>query len=360
MKHGTHRKPFSLLLALALLLTLLPAVSIPARADEVYISDTNGDCTWTLENTGGSGMTLTVRPTDGVGPAAMRADLGYRIGVYLYRITTVIIKDGVTNIPDYFLYDTQDPEGKSWLDSLNTIVLPDSVTSIGQYAFASTHGHTYRLTSPLNTSHLEEIGYKAFMGMVIDRELTFPVIRSGSFVGVTADKLVFPNLTSIEGEMFTACHSDVDLSGSTITTIPGAAFEQYDGSALYLPSTLKTVEARAFRFATGPSDVYFAGTPSQWAQVDIDDSVSSVDGKNGNEALRNATVHFAMDGSVTIPSEGVKGQVLTATVHLTSASASSLHYQWQRKTNNWYDIAGAINQTYTVKVSTPTARSAVW
>lgn len=70
------RRILSFLLAFILAVTLLPALTAPAKAlVDVHITDTNGKCTWDLNSDallcdGTRGMKLTVWPTDGTGPQA--------------------------------------------------------------------------------------------------------------------------------------------------------------------------------------------------------------------------------------------------------------------------------------------------
>ena len=53
---------------------------------------------------------------------------------------------------------------------------------------------------------------------------------------------------------------------------------------VYLSKTLETVNANAFRGATGLTDVYYEGTQEDWNQIQIN--------KTGNDPLLNARIHF--------------------------------------------------------------------
>ena len=355
------KRLLSVFLALVMVFALLPAVSAPARAaaDTVHLSGTTGGCTWTLDNDPDLygwdyGLTLRVRPTDGVGPAAMDEDIEYYINPYSFRVQAVIIEDGVTNVCDHFLFSGS---RYTCFDNLKQISLPDSVTSVGELAFFSADPWDYSLSS-LNVEHLESIGDSAFQGMHVDGDLTFTSLRTltkGCLSHITADNIFLPNVTVTPTESsycFSGTKANVDLSGTKLTTITQSLFYGFKGSALSLPATLKKVEA--FAFGGGAvntlKDIYFAGTPQQWASIEIDHS-ENVYGEDENAALSSATVHYAMKGTVSIPSACTKGQTLTASVSGTTASASARHYQWQRKTKDWTNIPGATNSTYTVKAN---------
>jgi hypothetical protein len=91
------------------------------------ISGTTGGCTWTLTGTDPN-LTLTIAPTDGISGAM--ADYVFANNTpwssYRSNITTLIIQEGVTHIGDNAFYDC---------NLTGTLTIPNSVTTIGVYAF---------------------------------------------------------------------------------------------------------------------------------------------------------------------------------------------------------------------------------
>jgi hypothetical protein len=56
-----------------------------------------------------------------------------------------------------------------------------------------------------------------------------------------------------------------------------------------IPATITTIGENAFYDCTSLTDVYFAGTPSQWSEMTID---------SGNELLAKATIHYGAEDVV--------------------------------------------------------------
>lgn len=116
------KRILSLLLALAILITLLPQLTLPVNA--ATASGTCGDhLTWTL-----SGDTLTV---SGEGPM-----YDYSAGStwapwwkYAEDITCIVIENGVTTIGNFAFWQN--------LYHVNSITIPDSVTYIGESAMCN-------------------------------------------------------------------------------------------------------------------------------------------------------------------------------------------------------------------------------
>ena len=313
------RRILSFLLAFILALTLLPALTAPAKAlVDVHITDTNGNCTWDLNSDallcdGTRGMKLTIWPTDGTGPASLPYRLSNSFQSFVPLIQEVEIKEGVTSLPDGFLSRTGPSDGQGYygLRDLRFLRLPDSLTTIGHSAFQS--NFLYYLSFPPNFKNVEWSGLSAFDGMCVDDVLAFPNLTEGGFAGLSAKRLVLPKVSDFWGydnQAFNQCGADVDLSRTSITTLDEHLFMGYYGKNLCLPATLKKVEAEAFWGASGPPVVHFAGTQTQWANV----SISSDD----NDSIRSARVYCdstgTLAGRVTIPSNCVRGQVLTASV----------------------------------------------
>lgn len=131
------KKLLSFILALAIIFTTMPAISLPADA-ATTASGTTGDCTWSLR-----GTELTISGNGKIG------DYTSNYMPWGTSITSLIIENGVTYIGKYSFYncsnlvnisisDTVQEIGYSAFSncsSLKKVNLPDSVTSINDYAF---------------------------------------------------------------------------------------------------------------------------------------------------------------------------------------------------------------------------------
>ena len=74
---------------------------------------------------------------------------------------------------------------------------------------------------------------------------------------------------------------EVTITGGT--TIPGQAFEDNRYiETIHIPSTITSIEDKAFWGCSSLTDIYFDGTQAQWDAITI--------GSN-NSALTSATVH---------------------------------------------------------------------
>ena len=121
-----HAKSLKWLLTLACLLAALCALTLAANAEIVDSGACGDNLTWTLDDTG----TLAVSGTG--------AMYGYSApwGVSksnAYRVKTVVIQNGVTSIGGYAF---------SGCSSLTSVTIPNSVTSIGSSAFEDCTGLT--------------------------------------------------------------------------------------------------------------------------------------------------------------------------------------------------------------------------
>ena len=115
-------------------------------------------------------------------------------------------------------------------DTLETVVIPESITDIQDYAFASAHSLT-KVTLP---SQLRYLGYDAFFACTSLKEVNIPEslkkIEPYAFSASGLERIEFPysdNLSSIPQYAFYQCKGlkEVVLP-DTITSIADDAFEQ--------------------------------------------------------------------------------------------------------------------------------------
>lgn len=140
------------------------------------------------------------------------------------KIATIIIKNGVTSIPDKFMYIDENTS----IESLKKVSLPDSMNSIGDYAFANT-----------------SVEYVA-------NEYLYNVINMASF-SIDFDYQYFPsNITHIGKYAFANCsqlNSNVILP-MDLTEISEGAFYNTNIAAVVAFGKIQSIDKKAFTNCT--------------------------------------------------------------------------------------------------------------
>ena len=131
---------------------------------------------------------------------------------------TYAIPDSVTSIGNYAFYGCS---------SLTSIIIPDSVTSIGNRAFYGCSS----LTSITIPNGVTSIGYRAFSGCSSLTSITIPnsvtSIGDDAFSGCSSlTSITIPNgVTSIGSDAFSGCNSLTSITiPESVTSIGGKAF----------------------------------------------------------------------------------------------------------------------------------------
>ena len=229
-------------------------------------------------------------------------------------VTELIIPDGVTSIGDYAF------EGCT---SLTSIMIPDSVTSIGDYAF---EGCT-SLTSIMIPDSVTSIGYVAFFdctgltSITVDEDNTSYQSIDGNLyskdgrtlihyaIGKKNTSFTIPDRVKSIGEWaFRDCtgltsivipdsvtsigwYAFGDCTGLTSIVIPdsvasigfGAFYNCTGLTSIVIHDSVTSIGNRAFEGCINLKDVYYTGIKQKWEKIRIDDD---------NECLTNATIHY--------------------------------------------------------------------
>ncbi|MBQ6420673.1 MAG: leucine-rich repeat domain-containing protein [Clostridia bacterium] len=124
-------------------------------------------------------------------------------------------------------------------------------------------------------------GYNSETGSMRDLLLLPPWEHLKAFI---EEVNVAYGITDIRSFAFSGCSrlTWIDIPGS-VSTIYGSAFNGCALYALRIPVSVTLIKQSAFAGCGKLSDVYYDGTPEQWAAIMIEDS---------NDALKNATVHY--------------------------------------------------------------------
>ena len=157
-------------------------------------------------------------------------------------LTSLVIPDSVTNIGDYAFSDCR---------SLTDIVIPDGVTSIGDYAFSGCRS----LSSVVIPDSVTSIGDWAFNGCKSLADIVIPSsvtsIGDYTFEGCSAlTSIVIPNgVTSIGDCAFANCSSLTDIViPDGVTGIGKFAFDGCSSlSSLVIPDSVSCIGGSAFK-----------------------------------------------------------------------------------------------------------------
>ena len=174
------------------------------------------------------------------------------------HITKIIVDDSVTSIGDYAFRDCT---------SLTSITIPDSVTSIGSSAFYACSSLT-SITIPDSVTS----------------------ISSGAFEDCNITSITIGNsITSISDDAFYHCRSLVSITiPDSVTSIGGYAFYQCSSLvSITIPDSVTSIGDWAFSQCHSLTNVYFTGTEDEWNAISIG---------RGNDSLLNANIHFNSRG----------------------------------------------------------------
>ena len=213
--------------------------------------------------------------------------------------------------------------------SLTSVEIPDSVTSISRSAFQNCTS-----LNSVNVSK-NNAYYSSADGVLFNRDKTeiiyYPRGKSGTYT--IPDSIISigdyafcdcDRLTSIEipagvesiGEWaFSNCNSLTAVKiGSGVTKISGWAFLECTSlNSIEIPGSVTYIGDWAFDVCTGLTDVYYIGSEEMWNGIEI--------GEN-NDYLLNATMHFAVEpienkGIIKIgTAKGKAGRTVDVTVSL--------------------------------------------
>ncbi len=251
-------------------------------------------------------------------------------GVYVSVDDLYLQDDNYTylNIPDDYDKKPLYIGGK-----LKEIRIPESVTSIGDYAFA----YCFLLTEIEIPKNVTNIGGEAFSNCFLLSKITIPnnitAIGKGTFAGCASlteviipdsvtdiDSSAFQQCKNLESVTIGKCVSKIGsnifydcpklktvnynaisipdnkypvLSSDTIQTvnignkvekIPDYFISECTGvSEITIPHSVKEIGEYAFYHCSGLKDVYYNGTEAEWNEIEI---------KEYNSSLKGANIHF--------------------------------------------------------------------
>ena len=165
------------------------------------------------------------------------------------KIKTIVIKDGVTSIGKNAFYKS----------GLTSVTIPNSVTTIGEFAFE----FCYSLTSIAIPNSVTSIGYSAFFKCSALTYITIPnsVTSIGNLAFAYCSSLTsitIPNsVTSIGYGGFSNCNSLTSVTiPNSVTSIGELAFGGcYSLTSIAIPNSVTSIGERAFSGCSGLTSI---------------------------------------------------------------------------------------------------------
>ena len=208
--------------------------------------------------------------------------IGERAFYFCHSLTSITIGDSVTTIGDYAF---------QYCYRLTSVTIPDSVTTIGNVAFAS----CYSLASVTIGDSVTTIGVAAFSGCGSLTSVTIPdsvtTIGERAFDGChsLASVTIGDSVTTIGDWAFSLCDNLASVTiGDSVTTIGESAFEDCSSlTSVTIPDSVTTIGDDAFEYCNNLTSVtigdsvttigdYAFGGCRSLTSVTIGDSVTTI------------------------------------------------------------------------------------
>ena len=289
MNKHLHNSLRALFLSLAVLLSL-PMLAVEVEIDGInYDLDTETDQATVIAKSSGkySGEIVIPESVEHEGVAYSVTSIGYRVFFDSSRLTSVTIPNSMESIGDFAFYfcfgltSVHISDIAAWCnidfdgyfsnplcfahhlylngEEVKDLVIPNSVTSIGVYAFSGCSGLT-SVTIPNSVTSIESEVFSGCSGLT---SVTIP--NSVTSIGVAAfyscsglNSVTIPNsVTSIERNAFCGCSGLTSVTiPNSVTSIESEVFRGCSGlTSVTIPNSVTSIENYAFYGCSGLTSV---------------------------------------------------------------------------------------------------------
>jgi len=203
--------------------------------------------------------------------------IGKQAFYWCENLKSITIPSSVLSIDSYAFYQC---------DSLTNVVIPDSVSNIGEEVFA----HCDKLYSVVIGSNVSNMGNSVFKGCRDLQEITIKkgVTCLGKYTFSYCEELkniTIPDSVTIVGEsLFRDCKKlQSVVIGNNVTQIDDYAFYGCKNlTSIVIPNSVTRIGDWVF-YPTNLKDVYYTGSAYEWSKISIG---------NHNYTPENATLHY--------------------------------------------------------------------
>ena len=163
-------------------------------------------------------------------------------------LTSVIIPDSITSIGKHAFSNCY---------ALKSVTIPDSVTSIGEAAFI----HCYVLTSIDIPASVTSIGVWAFGGCY---RITSVNVDPDNTVYYSKDNCIIEKASKT---LIAGFNSSTIPNDGSVTKIGEKAFFSMDFTSITIPESITFIGEQAFAFCQSLESINFLGTKAQWDAI---------------------------------------------------------------------------------------------
>lgn len=224
------------------------------------------------------------------------------------------IPDTVTSIGSYAFTANSD---------LQTIAIPAGVTSIGNGVFSNCSSMTYIEVADENPNYCDVDG--ALFNKDCTELLLFPAARKGSYT-------VPRNLTVIGNGAFRSCRLSEIIISEGVEEIEAYAFETSSIKSVHIPASVTSISSDAFYFAWSMSSIQVADENPNYCDVDgvlfNKDATTLIVYPAGREGLYRIPSTATTLGANCFESSKAKSITVPASVNYLGSSAFFLYSNW--------------------------------